>query len=573
MTLTKSLLLGSSATLVAVAGAQAADLPSKKAAPATYVKVCDAYGAGFFVIPGTDTCVKVGGYVRAEYQYVAPQATSQLSYSTSLKNREGSSATSATSGTNAYGSVPTTIVSGGATLLKSSSVPTSVSAITAGTSASVFTNLTAGSAYLNSANVSASMSSSTVNKYGSIVQSDSQLGDAQSTVGYEIRGRIDVDARTPTAMGPARTFVRLRMANTSGVRNTTIANNTGYANVVGSSTGVALESASIQWAGFTFGIAPENYAMMPSQAYNANPWAGFPNGMKQIAYTARLGGGLSATVALEDGRDFGHTPSFANRANSSAWVVANVRLDQSWGFAAVHGMIGNNSVQKNWTPVTWVPAALDSNGVETIAGHYIVAPFAGFNAQPSASNIPTGETTKQGYAVGATVNFKLPMIAPGDQIWLTANYTDGALQAIFGGGGGMSNISTAANRRLLGGLVRQDSNVQVTGLSTFDTVKAWNVAGAFTHYWTANWRSNFSAGYISVDTPKADAGFIQWGDGNLQVYTGSLVYSPVRNLDIGLETQYAKASNKVQNWSTGAPALSGLNPSNWTTQLRVERSF
>jgi len=61
MTLTKSLLLGSSATLVAVAGAQAADLPSKKAAPATYVKVCDAYGAGFFVIPGTDTCVRVGG--------------------------------------------------------------------------------------------------------------------------------------------------------------------------------------------------------------------------------------------------------------------------------------------------------------------------------------------------------------------------------------------------------------------------------------------------------------------------------------------------------------------------------
>jgi len=86
MTLTKSLLLGSSATLVAVAGAQAADLPSKKAAPATYVKVCDAYGAGFFVIPGTDTCVKVGGYVRAEYQYVPGQATSSLVYGTSKGN-------------------------------------------------------------------------------------------------------------------------------------------------------------------------------------------------------------------------------------------------------------------------------------------------------------------------------------------------------------------------------------------------------------------------------------------------------------------------------------------------------
>ena len=46
-----------------------ADLPARKAAPVEYVKVCDAYGAGFFFIPGTDTCLKVGGYVRAEYQY------------------------------------------------------------------------------------------------------------------------------------------------------------------------------------------------------------------------------------------------------------------------------------------------------------------------------------------------------------------------------------------------------------------------------------------------------------------------------------------------------------------------
>ena len=57
MKLAKSLLLGTAATLVATAGAYAADLPSKKAAPVNYVKVCDAYGAGFFYIPGTDTCI------------------------------------------------------------------------------------------------------------------------------------------------------------------------------------------------------------------------------------------------------------------------------------------------------------------------------------------------------------------------------------------------------------------------------------------------------------------------------------------------------------------------------------
>jgi hypothetical protein len=43
-----------------VAGAQAADLPVRKAAPVNYVRICDAY-AGFFYIPDTDTCLKVGG--------------------------------------------------------------------------------------------------------------------------------------------------------------------------------------------------------------------------------------------------------------------------------------------------------------------------------------------------------------------------------------------------------------------------------------------------------------------------------------------------------------------------------
>src|SRR3954463_4942069 len=68
MKMVKSLLLGSAAGLVAVAGAQAADLPVK-AKPVEYVKICSIYGAGFFYIPGTDTCIKIGGWVRAEYPF------------------------------------------------------------------------------------------------------------------------------------------------------------------------------------------------------------------------------------------------------------------------------------------------------------------------------------------------------------------------------------------------------------------------------------------------------------------------------------------------------------------------
>src|SRR5262249_11577460 len=65
MKMVKSLLLGSAAGLVAVAGAQAADLPVK-AKPVQYVKICTLYGVGFYYIPGTDMCLKIGGYVRAE---------------------------------------------------------------------------------------------------------------------------------------------------------------------------------------------------------------------------------------------------------------------------------------------------------------------------------------------------------------------------------------------------------------------------------------------------------------------------------------------------------------------------
>ncbi|WP_068083112.1 porin [Polycladidibacter stylochi] len=36
--------------------------------PVEYVRVCDSYGAGYFFIPGTDTCLRISGRVRAEVQ-------------------------------------------------------------------------------------------------------------------------------------------------------------------------------------------------------------------------------------------------------------------------------------------------------------------------------------------------------------------------------------------------------------------------------------------------------------------------------------------------------------------------
>jgi hypothetical protein len=62
----KNFLLGTSAVLLMVGGASAADLTV--AEPVDYVKVCDAFGKGFFYSPGTDTCIKIGGYVKFKTQ-------------------------------------------------------------------------------------------------------------------------------------------------------------------------------------------------------------------------------------------------------------------------------------------------------------------------------------------------------------------------------------------------------------------------------------------------------------------------------------------------------------------------
>ena len=65
MTVHRNLILGSAAGLLAISGAHAADLPVKAKA-VEYVRICSLYGAGFFYIPGTDTCLKLGGYLRVD---------------------------------------------------------------------------------------------------------------------------------------------------------------------------------------------------------------------------------------------------------------------------------------------------------------------------------------------------------------------------------------------------------------------------------------------------------------------------------------------------------------------------
>jgi porin-like protein len=54
--------------LCATAAARAADVSVQKAEPVAYVRICPDHVKGFFyIIPGTDTCVRIGGRARGEY--------------------------------------------------------------------------------------------------------------------------------------------------------------------------------------------------------------------------------------------------------------------------------------------------------------------------------------------------------------------------------------------------------------------------------------------------------------------------------------------------------------------------
>ncbi|WP_273783676.1 porin [Bartonella sp. AU15XJBT] len=63
----KSLFLSSTAAFLAISGAHAASTVVAEPEPVEYIRVCDAYGKGYFYIPGTETCMRLSGNVRADF--------------------------------------------------------------------------------------------------------------------------------------------------------------------------------------------------------------------------------------------------------------------------------------------------------------------------------------------------------------------------------------------------------------------------------------------------------------------------------------------------------------------------
>jgi len=67
----RKILLMSSAVIISTyepLKAIAADVVVAEPEPVEYMRVCDVYGEGFIYIPGTETCLKLSGYVQIDYQ-------------------------------------------------------------------------------------------------------------------------------------------------------------------------------------------------------------------------------------------------------------------------------------------------------------------------------------------------------------------------------------------------------------------------------------------------------------------------------------------------------------------------
>ena len=296
MTLIKSILLGSAAGIVAVAGAQAADLPTKKAAPvAQYVKICNVGGITGWTLPGSDTCVKLSGYITA--QVTGGNLDTQYNTAT-------------------YSTVANAV------RLTNPALANQLDALAVAT----------GNAGLGQRVLIAG------------TQSQGNATWNRSAMGWTTRANFGFDFASNTAYGPLIGHFDINAENGNGFSNTGTATylNTGY----------------LTWAGITAGKAASFYSFVGGGDNWANIFSPDQKGFNQpdlLAYTASFGGGFSASIALQspggNGSSGGGT-QFAPPGGTfggQRWpdIVGQLHVTQGWGEAQLSGVLHQVNVSYN----------------------------------------------------------------------------------------------------------------------------------------------------------------------------------------------------------------------------------
>ncbi len=353
------------------------------------------------------------------------------------------------------------------------------------------------------------------------------FGRADNATGFRARGRLNIDARTQTAYGTLRTFFRYEL--------------TGNRGVYGAETSV-LDKAFIQFAGITAGRAQSFFDFYAHDYdWRADLRASDVTTQNLLAYTATFGGGFSATISIEDQTQ--RQTAAAGFANVIAYggtrmpdIVANLRVDQAWGSAQIAGAV-HQLFATNRTP----------------AGNFV--------------------DTEYGFALTGGVKINLPMLAAGDALWLQASYSEGALSYV---GGAPNNF---------GGVLIRHADAYVDAFGNVKKTKAYAIAGAFLHYWTPSVRQALFASYArydyaaSVETPVNALGIApalavrdtsEWKVGT------NLIWSPVRDFDIGVEVFYTHVDPKGRQFTNNPNQLGTVAvgaEDQFDVRLRFQRDF
>ena len=380
--------------------------------------------------------------------------------------------------------------------------------------------------------------------HGLSTRSARLAGLRQTTRAFDPIGRLNIDARTQTAYGTLRSFVRFDMARRTGhffsgtvQRRGDAEISTGVDFAGKAQTQITLDKAFIQFAGITAGRATSFFDFYSNEL----SWAGITGSDRGatnlLAYTATFGGGWSATIAMEDpqerrypiiGLDAAGIPTLATvvagagavgggvilpgpllggpfnvglqQKNSMPDIVANVRVDQTWGSFQLSGAVHQISVVGATNTQFGVPiTTIGTGGVPIVTPTSVTVGTQGFRPD-----------TEYGYALQAGAKINLPWIAPGDLLYLQAAYARGGLdytisgQWLFGGAtgsqGGFGGTLGRFAINTVDGIVDQFGE---TNLS-----RSWSAVAAFLHYWTPQLRSGFSVGYSNVEYPGANTLFV-----------------------------------------------------------------
>jgi len=521
------MLLASAAVIVTVAGAQAADLPSKKAAPVNYVKICDTYGAGYFFIPGSETCLKIGGRVRYDLMYTGTgdyfgadgkrDVSVQDTYGMHARGRITLDARTASD----YGTVRTYL---GLQTSYNTGLMSGVQSPYGDSSAADYISKKTTLPSLEMAYIQ--FAGFTAGKMPEIASSDwfGNMYNAQRSPSFS----TGVFGIAYTAILGGGFSATIGIEDNDGFDGNNVA---AFSKVSSSSTvtTVAYSSGTTCPAGsFDLAIA------------GGTPVVGAECGV--VGTTSALVGGLKAPY---------QTPY-----DALPLIAGKLVWDQSWGQMQVSGGVAQNR------------SVLVSNSA---------------GAAPSSATAATYNITRTGYAIGGQLTLNADMIAKGDKFYLLGGYSNGLNKL-----GYKTAHKDSGESRNIDGIGQSFTNFTCNSTGTIcdNTKSTWGTI-AFLHYWTPSIRQNVLAGMAWVD-PGAYARS-QTAATQKTTYTQlgtNLIWSPAKGLDIGVEATYNRASvgNDVLTNALIAKAggckVSGAvaagcsaNGDAFSYRLRVQRDF